>query len=580
MSLSKTKERLVRLLVQDDNRVIALSGKWGTGKTHLWNEVRDTSRDEKVKKALYVSLFGLSSVDQIKRKLIESAIPGVESHGGVFDGIKGLFNAGVTAISQHYKAMAALKDLNVLLMAPVVLRDKLIVIDDIERKHSRLGVDEVLGFIDDYSKQFRVRFVLVLNDDRLSTDGDQEELWSTFREKVIDEEVRLSTSPEEAFSIAIKLTPSKYTQALGRAIAVCGLTNIRIVCKVVKTANQILTGRDLDQAIQARVIPSIVLFSAIYYHGIEDGPNFQFALNVANPNWMHLSRDKNTEPTDQEKREDRWRLLMQELGIYGCDEFEKVLVEFLESGLFDADRIQTIINRYATETQALQTGQAARGFLNRAFWDHRLSEADLLAEADQFHASAQLLDPYITTQLFDTLSELPDGQVLGQKIVDAWIAAFEAGDRHYVEDDNPFNNPIHPSISAAFNAAKARVQTNTTVVAACIHIIDNGAWGTLQQVAMKQATAADFEVAIRGMDIETLRRFMRRMIEMRLQRATYDAHFGTATQHFVDACRAISNDSNSPRLAALIKRLFARTALAMELTPPPAVQDVHEVKTS
>lgn len=578
MSLSKTKERLVRLLGQSDNSVIALSGKWGTGKTHLWNEVKAASADEKVQNALYVSLFGLSSVDQIKRKLIESAIPGVESHGGVFDGLKNLFNAGISAASQHYKAMAALKDLNVLLMAPVVLRDKLIVIDDIERKHAKLGIDEVLGFIDDYSKQFHVRFVLVLNDDQLSTDGGQAKLWATFREKVIDEEVRLSTSPEEAFSIAIKLTPSKYAQTLERAIAICGLTNIRIVGKVVKTANQIWTGRDLDQAILARVVPSIVLFSAIHYRGISDGPDFQFALNVANPDWMHFGRDKNTELTEQEKREDRWRLLMQELGVHGCDEFEKVLVEFLESGLFDAERVQAIIDRFVAETQSLQTRQAARDFLNRAFWDHRLSAADLLAQASQFPASAELLDPYIATQLFDTLSKLPDGQALGHAIVDAWIAAFEAGNYHYVEDDNPFNNPIHPDIKEAFDAAKARAQASTTLVDACLDIINNSGWGTLQEVAMKRATVADFDAAIRGMEIDKLRRFMRRMIDMCLQRATYDAHFGTATQHFIDACRAISNDSNFPRLAALIKTLFASTALAVELTPPPAAQADPVVK--
>jgi hypothetical protein len=566
MSLEKTKERLIRLLRQDDNSVIALSGKWGTGKTHLWNEVKAESNDEKVKKALYVSLFGLSSVDQIKRKLIESAIPGVESHSGVFDGIKSLFNAGVSAASQHYKAMAALKDLNVLLMAPVVLRDKVIVIDDIERKHAKLGIDEVLGFIDDYSKQFRVRFILVLNDDQLSTDGDQTNLWATFREKVIDEEIRLSTSPEEAFSIAVKLTPSKYAQALERATAVCGLTNIRVVGKVVKTADQILAGRDLDQAIQSRVVPSIVLFSAIHYRGIPDGPDFQFALNVANPDWMHFGRDKNAEPNEQEKREDRWRLLMQELGVHSCDEFEKVLVEFLESGLFDSEQVQAIVDRYVAETQALQARQAVREFLNRALWDHRVSEADLLVEAGQFSASAGLLDPYVTTRLFDTLSELSDGQALGQAIVNAWIAAFEAGDHHHIEDDNPFDNPIHPDIKAAFDAAKARVQASATVVDACIDIIDNSGWGTLQEVAMKRATAADFDAAIRGMDIETLRRFMRRMIDMRLQRATYDAHFGTATQHFIDACRLIANDPNSPRLGALIKKLFFGTALAVELT--------------
>ena len=70
MSLKNTKEQLILQLSNADNNVIAVSGKWGTGKTHLWNEVKDESVDDKVKKALYVSLFGQSSIDQIKRKLI------------------------------------------------------------------------------------------------------------------------------------------------------------------------------------------------------------------------------------------------------------------------------------------------------------------------------------------------------------------------------------------------------------------------------------------------------------------------------------------------------------------------------
>jgi hypothetical protein len=46
----------------------------------------------------------------------------------------------------------------------------------------------------------------------------------------------------------------------------------------------------------------------------------------------------------------------------------------------------------------------------------------------------------------------------------------------------------------------------------------------------------------------------------------------------MDACKAISNDSNSPRLAALIKKLFARTALAVEFIPPPVAQAEPFVK--
>ena len=103
-----------------------------------------------------------------------------------------------------------------------------------------------------------------------------------------------------------------------------------------------------------------------------------------------------------------------------------------------------------------------------------------------------------------------------------------------------------------------------------MNVIENSSWGTMQEVAMKGATAADFEAAIRSMEIEKLRRFMRRMIEMRLQRQTYDTRFGTATERFVEACRTIANDPTSSRLAGLIKRLFAETALASELVLPQA----------
>lgn len=97
---------------------------------------------------------------------------------------------------------------------------------------------------------------------------------------------------------------------------------------------------------------------------------------------------------------------------------------------------------------------------------------------------------------------------------------------------------------------------------------------------MKNATAADFESAIRDMDIDTLPRFMRRMIQMRLQKGTYDQHFGTATERFMEACRAIANDQapGSIRLAKLIRRLFEKTALASELNPPepPQVAGQHQ----
>lgn len=574
MPLKTTKEHLVQSLGEADNRVIALSGKWGTGKTHLWNEVKSESNDDKVKKALYVSLFGQSSIDQVKTKLIESAIPVVESYSGVFDSLKQLFRIGVKAGAEHYKALAALNDLNLLLMAPVMLRNSVIVLDDIERKHDKLGIDEVLGFIDEYSNQYGSRFVLVLNDDQVANQA----LWKTFREKVIDQELKLITTPEEAFAIAIKLTPSPYADALKRASISCKLTNIRILGKVIKAANRILDKRQLDEAIIARVVPSIVLFSGIHYWGLENGPDFQFALNFGSPDWSKFAREKNRELTEEDNRNDSWRLLMQDLGINGCDEFEVVLVEFLESGLFDAGRIAAIIDGYIAEKQNLEARETANKFLYKIFWDHRVDDAQLVAEAAALPEIAGMLDPFVATELDLALKNLPGGAAIGNTIIDKWIAAFRARKLEKVNDENPFNRPLHPAIKAEFAAINADAEARTTVLDACMQIIEDSGWGAMQEVAMKRATAADFEVAIREMDINKLRRFMRRMIEMRLQREVYDPHFGTATERFVEACRAIANDTASPRLAELIRRLFEGTAIARELAlqePTPAVAEAQ-----
>lgn len=101
-----------------------------------------------------------------------------------------------------------------------------------------------------------------------------------------------------------------------------------------------------------------------------------------------------------------------------------------------------------------------------------------------------------------------------------------------------------------------------------MHIIEHEAWGTLQEVALRQASAVDFETTIREMeDLGKFRRFMRQMMRMRLHRSAYESHFGTAAERFVEACRAIVNDTSSPRLASIIKRLYEGSALESELEP-------------
>ncbi|MBE9176879.1 NTPase KAP, partial [Synechocystis salina LEGE 06155] len=181
-------------------------------------------------------------------------------------------------------------------------------------------------------------------------------------------------------------------------------------------------------------------------------------------------------------------------------------------------------------------------------------------------------DPFLVTQLGIVLTEMQGGQAVGDTIIKGWIDAFMATNPTTVNHQNSFNKPLHKDIQAVFDAVRENAESSISVLDACMEIIESGGWGSLQEMAMRRATVTDFDIIIREFkEIDKFRLFMHRMIEMRLQRSTYDPHFGMATEHFVEACRGIANDKKTPRLARLINRLFAEAALAFELEEPSAL---------
>jgi hypothetical protein len=557
VSLQQTKQNLIKLLDDEDNKVIALSGEWGVGKSHLWDEVQQSANDTRVRGAISVSLFGLSDMNQLKLKAVQSAILRVEQRSAAMDQIRTGFKFAKKALEGLNRGFSALDEL-ALLAVPSVLNDKVIVLDDIERKNDKLSIDEVLGFINEFTQQHGSRFVLILNDDQLA----KRDVWDTLREKVIDQELRLLTTSQEAFDIAIKLTPSSYSAWIKEAVKSCALNNIRIIRKVIRAVNRILEDRQLEGAVLARVIPSIVLLAAINFKGFKDGPDFQFVLAAGSEYDVG-----GVDETDELKA--RWRLLLRELGINSSDEFEVLVVDFLESGQFDAGAVSKVVERYAAEIDEMRAREKSREFMMRFDWDQRLSEADLVEQAKKLVPSAKHLDPYTASHLCWALSQLSGGKDVGEAIVHGWLDWFRT-QQNEVYVDNLYDRPVHPDIKAEFAVIQGRAQAKMTVFDACMHIIEHNGWGTPQEVAMKTATAGEFESTIRSLDADDLRSFMRRMLEMRLQRQLYDPHFGSATERFVEACRNIVLDPASGRLGTLIKNLFISANIGAEVEPPAA----------
>lgn len=572
MTIETTKAHLISALADAENKVIALSGRWGTGKSHLWAEVQKASKDEKVTGAIYVSLFGLASMDQVKLKVVQSAVPMASENPGLFEGAKKTIGATIKALEGLHKSFSALGALGefATLLTPTILKNKVIVLDDIERKHEKLSVDEILGFIDEFTQRHGARFVLILNTDRL----EDKPLWETFREKVIDVELKLETSPEEAFGIAIGLTPSRYAKSIKLAVMECGLTNIRIVRKVIRSVNRILGEREgFSDALLARAIPSTVLLSAIHYRGIEDGPPMEYVLTVGSPKgWERFFKKQEQEDEDSEeaKREGRWKGLLNRLGILGCDEFETLIVDYLESGLFEMDAISKIIDRYAQEEQSMIAREMGNRFMHDSFWNHRLSEAQLLEQAKELAPRAALLDPYNLSNICECIEKLPEGKPIADAMVAAWIEGFKAKEVDLSDDHFPFHRKVHPLIQAEFDDKKAHAQAKISLYSVCEHVAKHSGWGTRHKMAMAAATAEDFVLLIRTLEITELKILFHQMMDFLTQKSVYGDDFGAAANRFAEACRNIVNAQDSGRLGRLIKALFEDAKVAELLAPPMA----------
>ena len=564
MTIEQSKTELISLINDPDLKVIALTGAWGTGKTHLWNEIRKESQDPIVKGARYVSLFGLKDINQFKLKVVQSALPVGGDSSSLTEGLMKTWKTSVDALKKVHEGFSALDEL-ALVAVPVALRNRFVVVDDIERKHASLSVDEVLGFVDEYSQNFGTRFLLILNSNQFSASNDSE-LWAAFREKVVEEEFRFTSTPGEAFDIAVPNLNSPYRATARTAVDACGITNIRVIRQAYRLVIRLLGAtEDMSLAIQARTVSSIVLISALANKAIKDGPTLEYVAGGYNRGSSDFLRRYLEQEGDasKEKAEDStpaaWKVLLSKLGIISSDEFEELVVAFVRDGKHDAKAIEAIVQGYQGNENRTESRNLAHAFIERFNWDITACDDDLVADADKLIVRAGDLDAYTVTALGKLMADLPDGARLEEALIDGWLAHFSTIADKPEFGQSSFRQSLHPKLSAAIDDAyDARVHS-ATVVDAIKYLLENSGWGHREEVVMRAATIDDFETAMRSLKGHDFKLFVLKSLDILEQHEMYEKHFGQAGMNFLEACRRIVRAEKESRFGRLLRMLFAES---------------------
>ena len=229
-----------------NGKVIMLSGEWGSGKTHFWqNEIKEKIKD---KPYAYVSLYGKTSIASIENDLYMQIYSSTNNEGDfiskgcstllttyakVFKPVS-IINAEesekLVLESKHKKAIDALKE------------NALICFDDFERKSKDVDLNDLFGFITQLALNFNIKIVLILNSDVF--EGKEKEVFTNVKEKTVSKYLKFTPTCKELFEIIfndkkyeflkkdIQNDEKKIEKTLKDTFCEVGIVNARILIQV------------------------------------------------------------------------------------------------------------------------------------------------------------------------------------------------------------------------------------------------------------------------------------------------------------------------------------------------------------
>ncbi len=327
--MSITTEEFAKHLSNENNNIILLYGNWGIGKSYFWKQNNHSFCPESLK-PIYTSVFGLKSLDEIKRELSSnrpSKAPKINT--SIVSKILAPFSKakGVNTDPKSIEAVLSWLQFS-------FVKDALICLDDIERKHPSLNLIEILGLITFLVEQRGCKVIIILNEDKLS----EKEVLDTFRERTIDLEIGFKRTFEENFGVVFNENHLDYDYIYS-LLSRLDLRNIRILKKIDRNLNNLHPHYErLESSTRHEIIKHIILISWSYYN-TESSIPIEFLMNFSEDrryNFLKLESKSGIDkvmdapPTESEQVQiDQARQLGELEYIFA--EYDRCLLDFIKS---------------------------------------------------------------------------------------------------------------------------------------------------------------------------------------------------------------------------------------------------------
>ena len=198
-----------------NGKVIMLSGKWGSGKTHFWKNIIEKDliefQTKKQKAYVYTSLYGNTSINKIEDNIYaQSYLCAIGGENYVLKGYKTFKDFGkrfgsfcsLLDISKLIDGVDEIQKNNIKNSALLYLeKGGIVCFDDFERKSKDIDLNDLFGFISHLAIDLNCKVVIILNDDVF--EGEEKKIFSNVKEKSVSKFLKYEPSIRDLFKSII-----------------------------------------------------------------------------------------------------------------------------------------------------------------------------------------------------------------------------------------------------------------------------------------------------------------------------------------------------------------------------------------
>jgi hypothetical protein len=330
--MQHVKECLDVFLDSDSPGVVAIKGDWGAGKTYFVTNYLKNRQQLREKLVSFVSLFGLTSIEDVRRQILPSAITAKALSEG----------KTISRISKYLgiaRKMPKVADFEQVFQAfeNQLTRNLVVVFDDVERKDKALSLQSFLGLVNYLSEHAHCKVLIILNEDQLS-EVDKQEL-NLFREKLLDREILFAPTFEENAKLFFK-NQRLFEHALSVFLR-CECRNLRVIKKCNENAAAFEEKfAALGDESKRALLQQVIFLSCVFY---QQGAAIDFDGISQYTVFAIAGRDKDAEHFKGEK-------ILKDAG-YWRSSFDELILSYLKTGLFDEESAAKVLGD-STQSQA------------------------------------------------------------------------------------------------------------------------------------------------------------------------------------------------------------------------------------